>query len=221
MDNNNFGSCSSSLILNFFKTLPPKFLMNPKTAIKQIKLLTENIKEMRLAAEEWKSDFEILISTILSARTRDEMTIPVAEKLFKIYPTPKKLANAPINKVKLIIKPINFYKNKSKYIIACAKELLEQHGGKVPHDFDKLIELSGVGRKTANVFLAEHGKHAIPVDTHVFYISRKLGWAKDKNPHKVEQELGNYSQKNIGTKLIQLLSGSAKHIRAENKKIKF
>jgi len=177
------------LILNFFKTLPPKFLMNPKTAIKQLKLLTENIKEMRLAAEEWKSDFEILISTILSARTRDEMTIPVAEKLFKIYPTPKKLANAPINKVKLIIKPINFYKNKSKYIIACAKELLEQHGGKVPHDFDKLIELSGVGRKTANVFLAEHGKHAIPVDTHVFYISRKLGWAKDKNPHKVEQEL--------------------------------
>ena len=144
--------------------------MNPKTAIKQLKLLTENIKEMRLAAEEWKSDFEILISTILSAR-------------------PKKLANAPINKVKLIIKPINFYKNKSKYIIACAKELLEQHGGKVPHDFDKLIELSGVGRKTANVFLAEHGKHAIPVDTHVFYISRKLGWAKDKNPHKVEQEL--------------------------------
>ena len=67
--------------------------------------------------------------------------------------------------------------------------MIKNFDGKVPHDFDKLLELPGVGRKTANVFLAEHGKHALPVDTHVFYLSRKLGWTKDKKPHKVEEEL--------------------------------
>ena len=163
--------------------------MDAKTAIKQLKLLSKNNKKMRLAAEDWKNDYEILISTILSARTRDEVTIPVAEKLFKRYDTVKKLSQANLNDVRKIIKPANFYRNKSSYIINCAKAITKNYNGKILHDMDKLIELPGVGRKTANVFLAEHGRHALPVDTHVFYISRKLGWAKDNNPHKVEEEL--------------------------------
>src|SRR3989344_1592767 len=163
--------------------------MNEKTALKQLRTLKKHSKSMRLAAESWNSDFQILISTILSARTRDEVTIPTAEKLFKKYPSAKKLAKSNINEVQNIIKPINFYKNKSKSILNCSKVLLEKYNGKVPHKFDELMQLPGVGRKTANVFLAEHGKHALPVDTHVFYLSRKLGWAKNKNPHKVEEEL--------------------------------
>ena len=158
-------------------------------AIKQLKALKKHSKGMRLAAESWASDFQILVSTILSARTRDEVTIPIAEKLFRKFPNAKKLANAKLIDVQKAIKPINFYKNKSKNIINCAKAIVKDYRGKVSHDFNELLKLPGVGRKTANVFLAEHGKNALPVDTHVFYISRKLGWAKNKNPHKVEEEL--------------------------------
>ena len=163
--------------------------MDFKTALKQLKAMEKNSKGMRLAAESWSSDFQVIISTILSARTRDEVTIVVAENLFKKYPTAKSLAKAKVSDVEKIIKPVNFYRNKTKNIINCSNELVENFNGTVPHGLDALISLSGVGRKTANVFLAEHGKHALPVDTHVFYLSRKLGWAKDKNPHKVEEEL--------------------------------
>jgi len=163
--------------------------MDFKTALKQLKAMEKNSKGMRLAAESWSSDFQVLISTILSARTRDEVTIVVAENLFKKYPTAKSLAKAKVSDVEKIIKPVNFYRNKTKNIINCSNELEIGINGTVPHGLDALISLSGVGRKTANVFLAEHGKHALPVDTHVFYLSRKLGWAKDKNPHKVEEEL--------------------------------
>lgn len=163
--------------------------MNTKKAIAQLKIIEKSGKEMRLAAEEWQSDFQILVSTILSARTRDEVTIPVAEKLFSKYATAKMLARAKLKDVQLVIRPVNFYKNKSKNIIGCAKQLVKDYNGGVPHDITKLIELSGVGRKTANVFLVEVGKDGIGVDTHVAYISRKLGWAKGNNPHKVEEEL--------------------------------
>ena len=78
--------------------------MNQKIALKQLSFLSKNVKKMRLAAEDWKNDYEILISTIISARTRDEITIPVAEKLFKRYPNPRKLANANTKDIKLIIK---------------------------------------------------------------------------------------------------------------------
>lgn len=179
--------------------------MNSKTAIKQLNVLSENNKDMRLAAEDWKNDFEILISTIMSARTRDEMTIPVAENLFKKYGNAHKLSKANIKDIENIIRPVNFYRNKTKNIINCAKMLVSEYNGVVPHDFDKLVELPGVGRKTANVFLAEHGKHALPVDTHVFYISRKLGWAKDKNPHKVEQELRQLFPKKYWNKINSTL----------------
>ena len=179
--------------------------MNQKTAIKQLKELEKNGRIMRLAAESWKDDYQTLFSTILSARTRDEVTIPTAERLFRKYSSPNKLANAQLKDVKSLIKPINFYKNKSKNIINCARHLVKNYNGRVPHDFDKLVELPGVGRKTANVFLAEHGKHALPVDTHVFYISRKLGWAKNNNPHKVEEELKKLFPKKYWNRINTIL----------------
>lgn len=192
--------------------------MNQKRALKQLKTLSKNVKEMRLAAEDWKNDYEILISTILSARTRDEKTIPVAEKLFRKYYNPKRLANANIENVKSLIKPVNFYKTKAKNIINCAGMLVSEHDGKVPHNFNKLTELPGVGRKTANVFLAEQGEHALPVDTHVFYISRKLGWAKSNNPHKVEEELRNLFPKKYWSKINTVLVRFGKtHTSRKNK----
>ena len=175
------------------------------TALKQLDALGKRGKMMRLAAEEWASDFQILVSTILSARTRDEVTIVVAEKLFKKYPTAQTLSKAKTSDVEKLIKPVNFYRNKTKNIINCAKELVEKFGGAVPHDMDQLIQLSGVGRKTANVFLVEQGKHALPVDTHVFYISKKLGWAKSGHPHKVEEELRKLFPKKYWNKINSTL----------------
>ena len=98
------------------------------------------------------------------------------------------------------------------------------HNGKVPHDFEKLTSLSGVGRKTANVFLSEHGekgKEGIGVDTHVFYISRYLSWAHSKNPHKVEEELKSLFQKKYWNKINPTLVrfGKTYTSRAEKNKL--
>ena len=84
---------------------------------------------------------------------------------------------------------MNFFRNKSKNVIACAKKIESDFKGKVPKTIESLISLPGVGRKTANVFLSEIGKPGIGVDTHVSYISQKLGWTKNKNPHKIEKDL--------------------------------
>lgn len=170
--------------------------MNPETALKQLKLLSKNPKEMRLAAENWISDFQILVSIIMSARTRDETTILVAEKLFRKFPTSKKLSNAKISEIQKIIRPVNFFRNKSKNIIACAKMLESDFKGKVPKTIDELVTLPGVGRKTANVFITEVGFAGIGVDTHVSYISQKLGWTKNQNPRKIEADLKELFPKN-------------------------
>lgn len=163
--------------------------MDSKKAIKQLKMLQKNAALMRLAAEGWGSEWKTLVAIIMSARTRDETTIKVAEKLFKKFPAVTVLANASANEVSAIIRPVNFFRNKTKNVIACARALAERYKGAPPHDLSKLIELPGVGRKTANVFLSEMGKDAIGVDTHVSYISQKLGWSKNKNPHKIEEDL--------------------------------
>lgn len=157
--------------------------------LSQLKKLGKSRREIRLAAESWKSHFQTLIATIMSARTRDEVTIPTAKKLFKKYPNAKSLSQASLKEIQKIIKPVNFYLNKSKNISNCSKKLVSEYNGKVPIDFKKLISLPGVGRKTANVFLSETGEDAIGVDTHISYISRKLGWSKNTNPHKIEEDL--------------------------------
>lgn len=165
------------------------FMVASETAIKQFNELSKFGREMRLAAEEWDSEFQTLIAIILSARSLDEITIKYAAILFEKYPTPEKLSHAHIKDVENIIFPINFYHNKSKYIINCAKELIEKYNSRVPRDIEKLIGLPGVGRKTANVFLSELSYETLGVDTHVSYISQKLGWTKNEAPHKIENDL--------------------------------
>ena len=147
------------------------------------------VKKMRLAAEGWGEEWQTLIAILMSARTRDEVTVVVAEKLFAKYPTMHALGQAELHDVQKIIYPVNFFQNKTKYVIALAWVLIEEYEGKPPHDLLKLIELPGVGRKTANVFLSEYGAPAIGVDTHVAYISQKLGWTAHSNPHKIEEDL--------------------------------
>ncbi len=161
--------------------------MNPINAIKQLDYI-KNIatKEMRLAAQ-WPKDWQVLISTILSAQTKDETTIRVCEVLFKKYNSLAKLGNAQIKDIEKIIHSVNYHRNKAKNIILTAKILSKKS---IPEDVNSLIELPGVGRKTANVFLAEfHKKAAIGVDTHVAFVSQYLGWTNNKDPNKIEQDL--------------------------------
>ena len=134
--------------------------------------------------------YKILISTILSARCRDEVTEVIAEKLFKKYPTAKSLANANPKDVKKLVKSSGFYNAKTKNIIGAAKKVTTEHKGKVPKDWEGLLDLPGVGRKVAGcVRVYAFNEPAIPVDTHVHRISNRLGWVKTKDPNKTEQAL--------------------------------
>ena len=134
--------------------------------------------------------FRILIATVLSARTKDENTTKAANQLFKVYGTPQKLANAKVKDVEKIIKSVGFYHVKSKRIIEVAKLLISKYGGKVPSDIDELVEIPGVGRKTANcVLVYAFEQPAIPVDTHVHRISNRLGLVSTKMPEETEMEL--------------------------------
>ncbi len=164
--------------------------MESKSAIFQLEELEKRSgAPMRLAAEGWGSEWQILVAIIMSARTRDEVTIVVAEKLFAKYKTVVALASASATDVAKIIHPVNFFRNKTKSVVGAAKVLAENFGGIPPHEMEKLLAIPGVGRKTANVFLSEVGKDAVGVDTHVAYISQKLGWTAHTNPHKIEGDL--------------------------------
>jgi len=134
--------------------------------------------------------FSILIGTILSARTKDETTTKVVKVLFSKYKNAKELANAKTKDVEKIIKPIGFYHIKSKRIIEVAKIINSKYKGKVPDSLEKLVEMPGVGRKTANcVLVYAFDKPAIPVDIHVHRISNRLGLVNTKTPEETEQEL--------------------------------
>ena len=173
--------------------------------LKQLKLLEQNTSEKRLAAEDWNEPWKTLIATAMSARTKDSTTIPIANELFSKYNTVEKLSKAKIKDVEKIIRQVNYHKTKSRNVINCAKMLMKEYNGKVPLDFDKLVELSGVGRKTANVFLSEQGKDAIGVDTHINYISQKLGWTKNSKPEKIEEDLKKLFPKEYWSSLNPIL----------------
>ena len=137
-----------------------------------------------------RSNFELLIAVVLSAQTTDVSVNKVTPSLFAKYPSPEALALADPSDVAQIIKTIGLYKNKSVNIVKLAAKLLEDFDGEVPSSFDDLISLPGVGRKTANVILAEaFGEPAIAVDTHVFRVANKIGITDAKDVEKTEDQL--------------------------------
>jgi len=134
--------------------------------------------------------FRVLIATVLSQRTKDEVTGPASTRLFRKYPGPKQLAKANTRTVSKLIRPVGFYKTKAKAIKRIARIILEEYRGKVPSDMDQLLELPSVGRKTANCVLVYGFKQpAIPVDTHVHRIFNRLGVVTTKTPEETEEEL--------------------------------
>jgi len=143
-----------------------------------------------LQAAEGTNPFRILISTILSHRTRDENTTRATENLFSVFKTPAQLANADPRVVRKLIRPSGFYNMKTRSVIRVSKQLVDEFGGRVPDNEEDLLKLHSVGRKTANcVLVYAFKKPAIPVDTHVHRISNRLGLVKTKNPEETEAAL--------------------------------
>jgi len=140
----------------------------------------------------YTSDFELLVAVILSAQCTDKRVNIVTQNLFKITNTPAAMLELGQERLEKIIYPCGFYRQKTRSILATAHELLAKYGGVVPNDFDALVRLQGVGRKTANVVLGElFGTGGIAVDTHVFRVSRRLGLSNGKDPYAVEKDLTN------------------------------
>lgn len=152
----------------------------------------------RLAGEGWEHIWQTLIATIMSAQTRDETTIPVAENLFKKFPTLQALAKAEVKDVRIMIGAVNYCNTKAKHIVETAQLLLEKYDGVVPQTIDELITLPGVGRKTANLIIAEcYNKDGICVDTHVHRISNVFGFVQTKSPAETEMELMKVAPKKL------------------------
>lgn len=140
---------------------------------------------------DFRSPFQLLVATILSAQCTDKSVNAATPALFARYPDAKSLASASQAGVEKLIKSIGLYRNKSKNIIAAATILVETHAGKVPQDMESLVALPGVGRKTANVVrFNAFGLPGLPVDTHVLRVGKRLGLFKSENPVEVEKILG-------------------------------
>ncbi len=143
-----------------------------------------------LAGKRWQSPFLVLISCILSLRTKDETTLPASERLFALADTPEKMLKLKAKQIEKAIYPAGFYKTKARNILGICHDLITKFDSKVPEDIDTLLTLKGVGRKTANLVLTEgYGIPAVCVDTHVHRISNRSGYLKSENPHETEMIL--------------------------------
>ena len=141
---------------------------------------------------EFGSEFQLLVAVVLSAQCTDKRINQVTPELFRHYPDAPSMAKAEVEEVLEYIKSVSYPNAKAEHLVAMARMLTEKHHGEVPSDMNELLELPGVGRKTANVIQSvAFGKSTMAVDTHVFRVSHRLGLVNDKadTPYKVEQEL--------------------------------
>jgi len=153
-----------------------------EVARKIVELFPRNFEE--------RDPFKVLVTTVLSQRTKDENTERASQRLFEVYGSAEELAKAKPEDLYELIKASGMYKQKAERIVRIAREIMEKYGGKVPNTLDELLKLPGVGRKTANIVLwVSFGKPALAVDTHVHRISNRLGWVKTKRPEETEEEL--------------------------------
>jgi endonuclease-3 len=151
----------------------------------------------KLSEENSATPFQTLVSTMLSAQTRDEVTHSASLRLFKVAPTPTKLAAIPESTIQRLIYPVSFYRHKAKHVRETARQLIARFGGRVPGTMAELLSLPGVGRKTANLVLivAHESADNICVDTHVHRIANRLGWVKTRTPEQTELALYRAARK--------------------------
>jgi len=145
----------------------------------------------KISAEQAEEPFQILIATLLSARTQDATTHAASTRLFRAARTPKTMAKLPVKEIERLIYPVSFYRNKARHVKACCEMLVSRFGARVPSTLAELVTLPGVGRKTANLvlILGFRSLENICVDTHVHRISNRLGWVATTSPDETEQAL--------------------------------
>src|SRR6266850_5164654 len=169
----------------------------PQVVEKVMRSLAQAITGLELPAvekiseEQAEEPFQILIATILSARTQDATTHAASTRLFRRARTPRTMATLPVKEIEKLIYPVSFYRNKARHVRASCRMLLDRFGGRVPSTMEELTMLPGVGRKTANLVLILGFKSLqnICVDTHVHRISNRLGWVTTRLPDETEQAL--------------------------------
>ena len=164
--------------------------MKKSEIVEIINLLKEAYPEASCSLN-FKNPFEIVIAVMLSAQCTDERVNQTTPELFKKYPTPQKMAKAPLKEIEKIVRPCGFYIAKSKHIKECSKMLIEKFDGIVPDNMIDLQKLPGIGRKSANVIMLEafQNPQGIAVDTHVKRISNRIGLSKESDPNKIEKDL--------------------------------
>ena len=175
---------------------------NDRLVGRTMRTLARAITGMELPAVEKISEsqqedpFQILIATLLSARTQDATTHAASTRLFARARTPRTMARLPVREIEKLIYPVSFYRNKAEHVKSCCEMLMSRFGGRVPATLDELILLPGVGRKTANLvmILAFASKQNICVDTHVHRISNRMGWVKTAMPEETEHALYKATQ---------------------------
>ncbi|MHA1596587.1 MAG: endonuclease III domain-containing protein [Candidatus Asgardarchaeia archaeon] len=168
----------------------------------------------RLLISRRKMDpFRILIATVLSSRTKDEVTIKAVERLFSVINSPEELAKLSEEEVSRIIYPVGFYRIKARTIIEISRKICEDYDGKVPDSMEELLKLRGVGRKTANLVLTEaFDKMGICVDTHVHRIFNRWGYVKTRTPYETEISLRERLPKKYWKKINRILVSFGKNV---------
>lgn len=177
-----------------------------KPVEKVIKALEKEYGKTFFLPKERSDSFYVLISCILSQRTKDEVTYAAAKRLFKKANTPEKMLKLKTSQIEKLIYPAGFYKTKAKRIKEISRELLKNHNGVVPKDFDALMKLKGVGRKTAGIVLTHaYNIPALPIDSHCHRIANRLGWVTTKTPEQTELALMKIVPKKYWVELNELL----------------
>lgn len=145
----------------------------------------------KIAESQEESPFQVLIATLLSARTQDATTLAASTRLFKVARTPRTMARLPVKQIERLIYPVSFYRHKARHVKATSRRLVDAYGGRVPTTMEELLTLPGVGRKTANLvlILAFKSRRNICVDTHVHRIANRLGWIRTRTPAETELAL--------------------------------
>jgi endonuclease-3 len=193
------------LRLNILKK-PEVYLEPEARASKVLELLEKNYPNAKIALK-YANPLQLLVATILSAQATDQQINTITPKLFKKYKTAEDYASADLQELEQYIKSSGFYHNKAKNIQKCCKALVEKFNSKVPRTMNELVDLPGVGRKTANIILANAFGivEGVAVDTHVGRLAQRLGLSENKDPNKIEADLMKIVPKDQWMRITDLL----------------
>ncbi len=174
------------------RTPPPG--PNPEPVMRALALAIDGLElpaVEKISESQEEDPFQVLIATLLSARTQDQTTLAASTRLFKVARTPMTMGKLSVKQIERLIYPVSFYRHKARHVKATCRILIEKFAGVVPGTMEQLLTLPGVGRKTANLvlILAFKSQRNICVDTHVHRISNRLGWVRTKTPDETERAL--------------------------------